>query len=178
MSNTQSSAVLNTSNNSVWFAGKRHFYTCFESAQVAQRKFNKSIGFAPVVPKPIATEVKSTTRDEDALAYAKQMDERTDEWYESEMEFLTYNKANNLDQFGNAKEGECNAPDGPDGDYDEVANSFMPNEINRLKDRISHSGNDLLLAIDALKNNRRDSKKYKQAFADIADIAQQMHDIK
>jgi len=160
MSNT---AVLNTSNNSVWFAGKRHFYTNFASAQVAQRKFNTSIGFTPVEPKPMAEDLDCRNKDEYLNTLADD--------YE-------YNTANNLDKFGNAKEGECNAPDGPDGDYDEVANSFMPNEIGRLKDRISHSGNDLLLAIDALKNNRRDSKKYKQAFADIADIAQQMHDIR
>jgi hypothetical protein len=168
-----SSAVLNTSNNSVWFAGKRHFYTCFESAQVAQRKFNTSIGFTPVEPKPIAT---STTRDEDALAFAAKMDERTDEWYEKEMDYLCYNKANNLDKFGNAKEGECNAPDGDDN-YSDVDNEPTDEECMRMD--IAQSGLSILDSLEVMQNtSRRTAKDYKAAVKNIEDIARQMDSLR
>jgi len=148
-------AVLNTSNNSVWFQGKRHFYTCFESAQVAQRTFNTSIGFTPVEPKPMTEDYMNTLADD----------------YE-------YNNSNSLDKFGNPREGECNAPDGFDGDYDTVADNEHSDEYSMRMD-IAQSGLSILDSLEVMQNtSRRTAKDYKAAVKNIEDIARQMDSLR
>jgi hypothetical protein len=151
-------AVLNTSNNSVWFQGKRHFYTCFESAQVAQRKFNSSIGFTPVAPKP--RHLKDV-----------QIMKGCDDYMNTLADDYEINNRNSLDQFGNARDGECNAPDSDD--YSEVDNE--PSDYHTLSMNIAQAGLALLDSLEVMQNtSRRNHKEYKDAVKNIESIARQM----
>jgi hypothetical protein len=160
MSNIQS-AVLNTSNNSVWFSGKRHYYTDFSSAQVAQRTFNKSIGFMVPEPKSMAEDLDCRNKDEYLNTLADD--------YE-------YNTANCLDKFGNPRDGECNAPDGDDN-YSDVDNE--PSDYHTLSMNIAQAGLAILDSLEVMQNtSRRTAKDYKDAVKNIEGIARQMDSLR